>query len=347
MISIIIPVYNAEKFLEQTVNSVLEQTYSDFELLLVNDGSADKSWAVMEKLKAGDSRIHILNKENGGLSDARNMGYQNAKGNYILFLDHDDIFAPRMLEDMIKAIQKSDLVYVCAQDQTDSAVNTWQWQLKDYDSIVEVFSGKEIFEKLFCRDEYMGIKGALWGMLIPREFLTKMEPEIYKEQNRLPITYFEDVHLTYRFFWNASKVMLLNQTYVVHRVSEHALSRKLEPSEYGYELLTAAVLKQQFLKENGLTELYQEQLIPFFMTVLKVWWQVDSYEKNDSQKEKIKKEVAIVNQEYYIDIKKRKSKTIGDRIIKTTIALFQISPFLWKLCVGNPWFKIKYRLEMK
>lgn len=90
MISIIVPVYNTEKYLGCCINSILNQSYQDFELLLVDDGSKDSSGAICDKYAEQDSRVRVFHKENGGVSSARNMGLDNAKGEWICFVDSDD-----------------------------------------------------------------------------------------------------------------------------------------------------------------------------------------------------------------------------------------------------------------
>jgi glycosyltransferase involved in cell wall biosynthesis len=97
-ISVIIPVYNASLYLEQCLQSLMNQTFSDIEILAVNDGSTDESLEILEKVAATDSRITVLNTANNGVSYARNLGLQNAKGEYIGFCDADDWIEPQMLE---------------------------------------------------------------------------------------------------------------------------------------------------------------------------------------------------------------------------------------------------------
>ena len=91
-ISVIVPVYNAEKYLYNCINSILTQTFTDFELLLINDGSKDKSGEICEEYVAKDSRIRVFHKENGGVSSARNLGLREALGEYVVFIDADDEF---------------------------------------------------------------------------------------------------------------------------------------------------------------------------------------------------------------------------------------------------------------
>ncbi|MEH7254168.1 glycosyltransferase family 2 protein, partial [Neobacillus niacini] len=104
LISIIIPVYNAEKTIGRAINSILSQTSLDFELLLINDGSKDNSLQVMEKFKNRDSRIRVFNITNSGVSFARNHGIKHAKGKYTTFLDADDYYVEKGLEKILSEI---------------------------------------------------------------------------------------------------------------------------------------------------------------------------------------------------------------------------------------------------
>lgn len=90
MISVIVPVYNVEKYLHRCIDSILAQTYSDFELLLIDDGSKDSSGEICDEYTQKDTRVRVFHKENGGVSSARNMGLENAKGEYVTFCDSDD-----------------------------------------------------------------------------------------------------------------------------------------------------------------------------------------------------------------------------------------------------------------
>lgn len=107
MISVIIPAYNAEKTVVESINSVLGQTYSDFELIVINDGSTDRTLEVVEGIKGKDSRVKVFSYENAGGSVSRNRGAFLAKGEFISFLDADDIWTPDKLEMQLLALQKN------------------------------------------------------------------------------------------------------------------------------------------------------------------------------------------------------------------------------------------------
>lgn len=110
-VSIIVPVYNVEKYLHRCVDSILLQTFTDFELLLIDDGSTDKSVDICDKYALKDSRIRVFHKKNGGVSSARNLGIKKSSGVYILFVDSDDYLSPSHLNNYIKYIGNYEIVY--------------------------------------------------------------------------------------------------------------------------------------------------------------------------------------------------------------------------------------------
>ncbi len=113
MISIIVPVYKVEKYINKCIESILAQTYKDFELILVDDGSPDNSGAICDEYAKKDSRIKVIHKQNGGVSSARNMGLESAKGEFINFVDSDDTIPYDSLENLIKLQKENDADLVC------------------------------------------------------------------------------------------------------------------------------------------------------------------------------------------------------------------------------------------
>ena len=112
-ISVIIPVYNAEEYLKTCLRSIQNQTYSSFEVWLINDGSQDKSGIICDTFQATDSRFHVIHKPNGGVSSARNVGIENAKGEWICFIDSDDTVEKNYLETLQQSIgEKQDLLII-------------------------------------------------------------------------------------------------------------------------------------------------------------------------------------------------------------------------------------------
>ena len=118
-VSVIVPVYNVERFLKECVDSILSQTYKYFELILVDDGSTDSSGYLCDEYAKKDSRIRVLHKKNGGLSDARNKGIEIAKGSYITFIDSDDCVSPEYLEILIECAIKENVEIVQGLNTSD------------------------------------------------------------------------------------------------------------------------------------------------------------------------------------------------------------------------------------
>ena len=165
-VSIIVPVYQVENYIRQCVDSILAQTFADFELILVDDGSKDGSGAICDEYALRDQRVKVIHKENGGLSDARNWGLDQAVGNYFMFVDSDDYIAPTMVECLYKNIvnENADIV----------ACNYLHFfegdRKKDFSTNIklEILSGEEIFYNRKNERNY-GIWTVAWNKLYKRE----------------------------------------------------------------------------------------------------------------------------------------------------------------------------------
>lgn len=124
LISIIIPIYNIMDCLEKCVDSCINQTYKNIEILMVDDGSTDGTGALCDKLKEKDTRIRVFHKENGGSSSARNLGIENAKGEYLGFVDSDDFISPTMYEDLMNAVLEYKVpIAQVSRDEIDASGN--------------------------------------------------------------------------------------------------------------------------------------------------------------------------------------------------------------------------------
>ena len=114
LLSIIVPVYKVESYLARCVDSILAQTVSDFELILVDDGSPDRCGAICDEYAARDPRVRVIHKENGGLSSARNAGIDIARGQWLGFVDSDDWITPDCYEKLLACAQRQNVKLVCA-----------------------------------------------------------------------------------------------------------------------------------------------------------------------------------------------------------------------------------------
>lgn len=172
MVSIIMPVYNSEKYVNNTILTILRQTYHNFELLLINDGSTDQSGTICDNWAVQDSRVRVFHKSNGGICSARNLGLKHAKGKYIAFCDNDDEYANSLLEDNIKIALNGnyDVVRFLRKHLyliNDKIVNT---SVISIDNALSINSSN-ILENYF--EVYRLLIGGVWNGLYKRQFLEK------------------------------------------------------------------------------------------------------------------------------------------------------------------------------
>ena len=174
LISIIVPVYNIEEYLPRCVESILKQTYSNLELILVDDGSTDTSGAICDEYAKKDQRIRVIHKKNGGSSSARNEGIKIALGEYLGFVDSDDYIEPQMYEKMVRAIKDTNCHIVqVARDEIDDQGNLMQEICKMPDDIIK-YTAEEFLRELLL---HIGDCSFCTKLLKRDLFLKKQFPE--------------------------------------------------------------------------------------------------------------------------------------------------------------------------
>ena len=195
-ISVIIPVYNMEKYLNRCINSVINQTYKNLEIILVNDGSTDNSADICNYFLNKDSRIKVINKKNGGLSDARNAGIAIASGEYISFLDSDDWIDLDYYEVLYKSI---------VENNADIAIIGFLWvkENKFYKPPFylenRILTSKEAIKEL-AKDEFL--TSHAWNKLFKREFFNDIKFPYGRT--------YEDVFIMHKIFSQAKKILIIS-----------------------------------------------------------------------------------------------------------------------------------------
>lgn len=197
-LSIIVPVYKVEQYLHKCVDSILNQTFTDFELILVDDGSPDNCGRICDEYAAKDGRIRVIHKENGGLSDARNAGIDVAKGEIIGFVDSDDYIDANMYIDMLNFMEEKQLDVACA--------DTYQVR-EDKFKFKPRYSENKLFnrEEAICEILNGNLDNAAWNKIYKRSVIG----DTRYPKGRI----YEDVATTYKFIYNAVKVGYLKKPY--------------------------------------------------------------------------------------------------------------------------------------
>ncbi len=186
LISIIVPIYNTEKYLDQCIASILQQTYDNLEIILVNDGSTDGSRKIAEKYRALDSRIILINQEQGGAANARNNGLKISKGKFIIFVDSDDYICPDMVKYLLDRILASHAqIAVCGYDMVNEEGGLLGGCVNFPD--IESISGNALWD---LYDERLRVYFiVLWTKIFQRKFLED-------------ITFRDGKHFEDEFFFN-------------------------------------------------------------------------------------------------------------------------------------------------
>lgn len=210
-LSIILPVYNVESFVEEAIESILHQTEQNFELIIVDDGSEDKSTEIIKKKYANDSRVRYFRKENGGLSSARNYGLKKASGEYIFFLDSDDYLSSNeSLKELRKCLdQKPDIVIYNANDFYEKKKNIKV--PRDYKKL-EGTHGKEVKRRLLHIKKY---PGSAWTLCCSSNLIQKYN--LTFEEGIIA----EDIEWNFDILQNASKISITNSCLISYRRNRH------------------------------------------------------------------------------------------------------------------------------
>ena len=243
-ISVIIPVYNIEKYLRRCIDSVLAQTYQDFELLLIDDGSKDSSGAICDEYAARDSRVKVFHKENGGVSSARNAGLAIVSGDWIMHLDGDDWIAPDMLERLIRKGEDTGAEIVMGDFLFAYSDRDILYSLPDWDNNKTASLNRYIISVWTC----------VWGGIHKRSLY-----EEYQLKSPQGVTYCEDFHLMARLCYHAKKVVNLHRPFYHYRQQEgsvmHNLNKKTEQNEqWVYQDII------RFFKEQGVYDDYRKSM---------------------------------------------------------------------------------------
>ena len=253
-VSVVMPLYNVEKYLRQSLNSVINQTLKDIEIICVNDASTDNTLSILEEYARNDKRIKIItNEKNLHCGISRNVGMKHATGDYLIILDGDDFFRPTMLESMYNRIIKdnSDVViceYFSFDDLKKEVVRLRGVRNKSMRKKI-LFDPKEFKDILFSE-----IAPNTWTKLFKRSFL--LENNLYFDDSFCGT----DVSCIYTAISCANKISLLNKPFICYRENqnENLTAKKHNHPESSFRVIS---ILENNLKERGLFETYKISFI--------------------------------------------------------------------------------------
>lgn len=314
LISVVVPIYNVEKYLPRCIDSLVHQSYTNLEIILVDDGSPDNCPTICDDYADRDSRIQVIHKINGGLSDARNVGFEHSTGKYVAFIDSDDYVHPQMLEILYRLLleEHSEIAICNFQPFTETATENHSEKIQ-----IESFSGLDAAKRLYQR-EYATQTVVAWDKLYCRHIIAK---------NRFIVGKFnEDEFFSYKALIQASKVTFTSQKLYYYLIRATGISQAITnpKSLDGLDAKQEAIL---FYKKNGFHSLLQSAVSSFLNFSAKRYCFVKRQCGNNRE---LLKELKLRHKKVFREFSSSLSQCERFRA-----RIFQLYPFLF-------WFFIKY-----
>ena len=296
-ISVIIPIYNCEKYIKECLSSLIKQTFKNFEIICINDGSNDDTLKILKKFEAKDERIIIFNQNNSGPGIARNVGMKKSKGEYLMFLDSDDIFKKTMLEELYIKIKENDSDVVICNSQNFEKKKWWKkFYEKNYlinDNIIKqkTFSSLDIEKDFFNLFIWWP-----WDKLFKRKYIENLGIEYQNLKSS------EDLFFVAASVIAAKKISYLDKILINHRIGiKNSVSNSRQKSWDNFYFALKKLKK--FIKEKGLYKRFKQDFINYvasfsiwqleningisfellYKKIKNEWWnefEVTKYEKN-------------------------------------------------------------------
>lgn len=289
LISIIIPIYNAENFIEKCLNSITNQTYKNIEIILVNDGSTDSSREICDNWSNKDKRIKVIHKKNSGVSETRNIGIDNSTGNYITFVDIDDYIDRNMIEKLYSNIkeEKSD-VAICGLIKINENKKIIY---KSKEKKIIMNNQMEFLEELLKEKYFIG---SLWGKLYRREIIGN-----FRLDKELRIA--EDLDFLIRISENIRKVSNIGENLYYYYYNTKSTTKNSNYEKYSDELkVIEKNLNNKQLKKKTIESRYLRILLNMYYKYKKAEPQKVAY-----CKEKIKGFPATTGLSSYFSLKQK------------------------------------------
>jgi len=237
LISVIIPAYNASKTIYKTLDSLLEQTRSDFEVLIIDDGSVDNTYEVCTAYTK-ERNFRVLKQENKGVSAARNLGINNAKGDYLLFMDADDFISKSAINEIYKYLEKnnSDIVF-------------FNYYIKNKNVEIPVsYSGELVKDKIITNIMKGDVRGFVWNKVFRKSFI--QENNLFFSEN---LKYCEDEEFLLDSIWLSDKISYLNTHLYYYVQHENSFTNQKTDDFYTNKFLPYILLieKKPYFKAYG------------------------------------------------------------------------------------------------
>lgn len=259
VISIIVPIYKVEKYLKRCIDSILNQTFKDFELILVNDGSPDGCGEICDDYSKKDNRIKVIHKKNGGLSDARNCGIDIASGEYIGFVDSDDFIHRDMYKILYELSKKNDFDIVqCKYKKFIRSANFEDFNNKKLN--FKVYSSRDAIRNLIDNNN---LNVNVWNKLYKRSLFDGVR--FPKEKIH------EDEFITYKLFYKSNSIVYCDEELYYYFQNDEGIMRSTDLIKR-FDRIEALEQRSEFLFSNNEIELYEQSNCSLFFYLTKLYF---------------------------------------------------------------------------
>lgn len=285
-LSIVVPIYNVEKYLKKSVDSIIDQTFKNVEIILVDDGSTDSCGEICDEYEKKDNRIKVIHKVNGGLSSARNAGIKASIGRYIGFIDSDDWINPKMYESMINLATNYDADIV--QCDFIKVYNNNVYVKEDNEEKYDILSNLDAMENLY--NENVSKTIVTWSKIYKRELFD----DILFPEGKIH----EDKFTTYKLLYKSNIIIDLHKKYYYYRQTPNSIMN----GSYTIKKLDALQASQEsidFYKKNNLNVLYRKALNRYLFEIALNYKKCQKFIKDEELLKGLKKRYNNVFAEYF------------------------------------------------
>ena len=316
-ISIVVPVYKVEKYIERCINSILNQTFTNFELILVNDGSPDRCGAICNDYSKRDKRIKVIHKKNEGLSAARNAGIKVATGEYIAFVDSDDFINKNMYKVLYENAIKYDadismcqFKYIYPNDVIDES-------LEFYSGEVLIYNNIQALEMLYKEKRLQFI--VAWNKLYKKKLFCDISYDYGRTH--------EDEFIIHKLLYKSNRITFSLEEMYYYLQREGSIM-KSNFSEKNLDILDALINRMNFFEENNLKELYFETQNNYIYFFFDYYFKVKNQLKNEITLKNIKKQFRMI----FKSLLKNRSYNKKAKILWF---IFLVNPFMYYYIINN------------
>lgn len=260
-ISVVLPIYNREQYLENTLNAIINQTFEDFEVICINDGSTDNSLDIVNEFSKDDSRIKVFTQDNLGAGCARNNGLKRAEGQYVFFMDSDDFIVPSFLERILDniAVNDPDMVMfkIGTIKKNKKIKSTTLFPIDEYFDDVDFSDYTFNYEPI--KKEVLNSSFAPWGKVFKKEFLDKHADFVFDENLA-----YEDVLFHIKTMLCASKISFVPEYLYFYRIdTDNSLTSY---DETHFDIIKVVENVEKYLTDNGYLEEFEKEYELFRLT---------------------------------------------------------------------------------